>query len=380
MAFKDTIIGKWLRNEYLVPKDVRSAFESGNGINVSGIVPAAVSKYTGNSLTPAEEQTNVFNAFEAQKNRDFQERMANTQIQRQVTDMQAAGVNPGLMYGSAPSPMSTSGSTASATAPGAGLDLISAVISAFMAPLQAKQIKADTAAAGAAAQASAAAAKKSESDAALNKAREDEIRTGIGKTEEETRGLKLNNDILEVTKDVKIEAANLENKLTEAETRKAYKAMDEIAERLKLIAAQTDNEYQKKVLIQTEAALNRANRKQILEMMEYQKKYVQAQTDSARANAFLSFVNGMYQAKLIDAGYIDALVDSAAEAARRSGAEADYQLLKNRREKIAVALREGHFGYDTFGEMNVFAKFFGTALGDAMVIMDNFNPLSGVLK
>ncbi len=60
-----------------------------------------------------------FNALEAQKNREFQERMANTQYQRMVADLNASGLSPMLAYSSA-KPSTPSGSVASSGAMASG--------------------------------------------------------------------------------------------------------------------------------------------------------------------------------------------------------------------------------------------------------------------
>lgn len=128
-----------------------------------------------NNLAMAREQMQ-FSAAQAKNQMDFQERMSNTQYQRAMADMRAAGLNPILAYqqGGAGTPSGASGQSAGANfenvMTGIGHGVSSASQGAARA-IELQQVQANTA--------------QSVSTAQLNKANEDLSKMSTGLRQQE---------------------------------------------------------------------------------------------------------------------------------------------------------------------------------------------------
>lgn len=283
------------------------------------IVTSGAGKYLGTNLTGAEKEANQFTADEAQKQRDFEERMSNTAFQRQVADMQAAGVNPALaMTGGASGASTPSGSSATSVSPGSGVDLIPVLMNYKLGrskldidkELREKELDID--------QYNAVTRRlETESNIRRNTAY-------INNLAEVTRGLNISNNLAEALQDIKKLQAQSTLDLTDAQIRQIDQTIEESSWRIGLIIAQTTTEAMKAALFHSEDMLKQLDIKDRAIYLTYADKLYKSQADEAYYEAEDAGLKYAYDKKILSDEAAKAVLDEL-KARGQISKNAQYQ-------------------------------------------------------
>ena len=315
-------------------------------------------KITGAHLTGAQEEANAFNANEAQKQRDFEQQMSDTSFQRQVADLQSAGLNPALAMssGGASTP---SGSSASSVSPDSG--------SSLGEILQMLSFRKDY----------------EKTQAEINN-----INADTANKDADTKNIQEHTNLLGPEFDLKVQSLGIEERkvyldevktqitkdLTDAEIQKMTVEMRSLEQHIQESIQNVKESVSRVALNAANTALSRAEATQIYEILPYTKSLKDAQTQEAWKQSAWLGVQTAYQNGLIDAGYIDEMVRKVANEADIAGFNVTSAQVDAYLDKLHYALRTGQYVPET----NAFAKVQNGILQGFSTFVDCFSPLTSV--
>lgn len=164
----------------------------------------------------------------------------------------------------------------------------------------------------------------------------------IDKLKEDSSSLHLDNEFKERTLNARVEAEDLKNSISKKQMSLIDKQIDEASQRIKESVARTDNEIEKKLLIQSETNLRNVQAQQIVELLPYEKLLKSAQTIAQKAAAAASFAKAAIDNKLLDEGAVDAMIDEYKAKAKDAEARAALDQFKKDVHTGHIFDLEGH--------------------------------------
>lgn len=218
-------------------------------------------KETGAGLTPAEREQNEWTA-----------QREDTYFTRMVNDMQNAGVNPALMYGSASGPGVNSSAGGSSGSGG-----ISDLLQLAMLPLQIQATKAQI----------------------------DKTKADTANVNANTEGTLLSNDWINREKQAEVDSKNSVASLNEKRESEIEQKIKESQQNIQESISRTHEIEERTRLEVSQRILNNANAKKIEALMPYEKLLLEAKTDHEKASAEQAFMHAAYENALINTGVVE---------------------------------------------------------------------------
>ena len=167
----------------------------------------------------------------------------------------------------------------------------------------------------------------------------------VDKMHEETGGLKLDNEFKEKTLAAREEGVKLANEATKEQIKKTSQEIEESKKRVNKLIEETKDVIELQGLHAAQAALNRANEKEILELLPYKQNLMSAQTLAQKAAAAASYAHAAYEKGLLDSGYIQKMCDNLEAQAKEHNANVEAKEIANAINEWKLSVKNGNI-YD----------------------------------
>ena len=285
------------------------------GAFISAVASLASRAINQNESDRVRREQNIFNKYEAQRAREWNQQMDSTKYQRTVADMQAAGVNPALAMQGGVTTQASSNATASAANVGPAQIDLSQVAQLAM---QSKQLQIQ------------------------DKLADAEVRLKNADADLKEKDAKVRDDY----NNLMMEGMKISNNLNESQISQIRANIGKIGEEVELLKKQAATEEERRYLTMAETSLRRTMErktdqdiKNMVALLPFQQSLMSAQTESAKASAAAQFVHAAYEQGLIDSGYITAMV-------REQNASADEKEVRKTAEEYEYLIKSGNI-FDT---------------------------------
>ena len=256
------------------------------GAFISAVASLASRAINQNESDRVRREQNIFNQYEAQRAREWNQQMDSTKYQRTVADMRAAGVNPALAMQGGVTTQASSNATASAANVGPAQIDLSQVAQLAM---QSKQLQIQ------------------------DKLADAEVRLKNADADLKEKDAKVRDDY----NNLMMEGMKISNNLNESQISQIRANIGKIGEEVELLKKQAATEEERRYLTMAETSLRRTMErktdqdiKNMVALLPFQQALMSAQTEQAKANAAAQLVHASYEQGLIDYGYIGELVQS----------------------------------------------------------------------
>lgn len=312
---------------------LNNAGESANDVGNQNLLGNYMAKMTGSRLTDAEREANEWNRQEVLSAWNRQMEADNTKYQRQVADMQAAGLNPMLATGiSASSPSAAVASGVSPSSAAFGLDSILNIL-------------------------------RLSGDLKNQKKQRDLLEAQARNANADAEGKEIENKYKDQYQNLVIQGLHDASALNHAQREQIAKGIEKTNHEINKLIAETNSEWQKASLMIAQRLVQDATYKEIQSLLPLKEELLRTQEKEARAHIGLMAAQAMYQQGLIDNGFIE---DTCRELAARADVAVDHATIS----EIQTSIRTGNVPRNV--NDNSFVGLFTSAMVN---VLDLVNPI-----
>lgn len=295
--------------------------------NAGNIVSGFINGYSQGDLTPAERERMQYQTAEREAAQQWTAEREDTQYQRMMSDMKAAGINPMMAAGGSPASSSSSGQSAPGSMAPADM---SELMNLGMYEKQEKLLDAQIANITQDTKNKSATEKKTLAEILHINEDTSRIKEYEKVLRETSEKLRIENYVSDVLKGVRVEQERMNLTLTDEQIKQVTQLVKESEQRVTLMIEQAESEDVKQALMNVQKTLAGLDVKDKTKYLVFADALYKARSEKERFDAQEAALRYAYDSKLLTDDYAKAIVERAkAEGAIQKNFAWSEQLVRD---------------------------------------------------